>query len=206
MAIFESSIFKMFIFIKKSVISIENTLVSDTIVSEDFVCNIAKCKGECCVAGEAGAPLDKKEVTFLEKNYQKIKPFLNQKGIEAIENQGVFVKGLDGDLETPLVHGKECAYTVFSDSGTASCGIEKAYQQGVIDFQKPISCHLYPVRVQEYQEMTAVNYHSWSICSDACALGKSLKIPVYQFVKTALIRKFGADWYASLRDHAKKSS
>ena len=189
---------------KKLLISIDNTLVSDEIISEEFVCNISKCKGECCVAGEAGAPLEKNEVTFLEKNYSKIKPFLNKKGIKSIESQGVFVKGLDGDLETPLVEGKECAYTVFSDSGVASCGIEKAYQQGVIRFQKPISCHLYPVRVQNYESMTAVNYHSWSICSDACSLGESLKVPVYVFVKTALIRKFGEKWYSELTEHAKK--
>lgn len=191
-------------FIKKLLISIDNTLVSDEIISEEFVCNISKCKGECCVAGEAGAPLEKDEVTFLEKNYSKIKPFLNKKGIKSIESQGVFVKGLDGDLETPLVEGKECAYTVFSDSGVASCGIEKAHQQGVISFQKPISCHLYPIRVQNYESMTAVNYHSWSICSDACSLGKSLKVPVYVFVKTALIRKFGEKWYSELTEHAKK--
>lgn len=191
-------------FIKKLLISIDNTLVSDEIISEEFVCNISKCKGECCVAGEAGAPLEKDEVTFLEKNYSKIKPFLNKKGIKSIESQGVFVKGLDGDLETPLVEGKECAYTVFSDSGVASCGIEKAYQQGVISFQKPISCHLYPIRVQNYESMTAVNYHSWSICSDACSLGESLKVPVYVFVKTALIRKFGEKWYSELTEHAKK--
>lgn len=191
-------------FIKKLLISIDNTLVSDQIISEEFVCNISKCKGECCVAGEAGAPLEKDEVTFLEKNYSKIKPFLNKKGIKSIESQGVFVKGLDGDLETPLVEGKECAYTVFSDSGVASCGIEKAHQQGVISFQKPISCHLYPIRVQNYESMTAVNYHSWSICSDACSLGKSLKVPVYVFVKTALIRKFGEKWYSELTEHAKK--
>ena len=190
-------------FIKKLLISIDNTLVSDEIISEEFVCNISKCKGECCVAGEAGAPLEKDEVTFLEKNYSKIKPFLNKKGIKSIESQGVFVKGLDGDLETPLVEGKECAYTVFSDSGIASCGIEKAYQQGVISFQKPISCHLYPVRVQNYESMIAVNYHSWSICSDACSLGESLKIPIYVFVKTALIRKFGEKWYSELTEHAK---
>ena len=186
-------------------VSIDNTLISEDLISEDFVCNISKCKGECCVSGEAGAPLEKDEVTFLEQNYSKIKPFLNPKGISAIESQGVFVKGFDDDFETPLVKGAECAYTVFSKEGVASCGIEKAYNKGVIHFQKPISCHLYPVRVQQYDEMTAVNYHSWSICSDACSFGKSLKTPVYKFVKTALIRKFGQDWYDALDQHVKKS-
>lgn len=196
----------MFIFNKKRVIAIENTLVSDDLISKEFVCNISKCKGECCVAGEAGAPLEKKEVTWLKNNYSKIKPFLSSKGIESIKQQGVFIKGLDGDFETPLVEGKECAYTVFNANGTASCGIENAFKQGVIDFQKPISCHLYPVRVQEYDELTAVNYHSWSVCSDACLLGSELKIPVYQFVKKALIRKFGKDWYLALEEQVKMTS
>tara|TARA_S200000501_G_scaffold378748_1_gene443304 strand:+ start:4296 stop:4865 length:570 start_codon:yes stop_codon:yes gene_type:complete len=187
-------------------LSIENTLISDELISEDFVCNISRCKGECCVAGEAGAPLEKKETTFLEKNFLKIKPFLNPKGIKSIEDQGVFVKGTDGDFETPLVDGEECAYTVFSESGIASCGIEKAHNQGAIDFQKPISCHLYPVRVQSYEKMVAVNYHNWSICSDACNLGNTLKIPIYQFVKKALIRKFGKAWFEALEEFAKKTS
>ncbi|MDG1763535.1 MAG: DUF3109 family protein [Flavobacteriaceae bacterium] len=186
-------------------LSIENTLVSDELISENFVCNISKCKGECCIAGEAGAPLEQEETTYLKKNYLKIKPFLNPKGIRSIENEGVFVKGVDGDFETPLVNGEECAYTVFSESGVASCGIEKAYNQGAIDFQKPISCHLYPVRVQSFDKMVAVNYHSWSICSDACNFGNALKIPVYQFVKTALIRKFGKAWFDSLDEYAKKA-
>ncbi len=187
-------------------LSIENTLVSDELFSENFVCNISKCKGECCVAGEAGAPLEKKETTYLEKNFLKIKPFLNTKGIKSILDQGAFVKGADGDFETPLVDGEECAYTVFSESGIASCGIEKAHKHGAIDFQKPISCHLYPVRVQSYEKMVAVNYHNWSICSDACNLGNSLKIPIYQFVKKALIRKFGKAWFNALEEFAKKTS
>jgi len=105
-----------------------------------------------------------------------------------------------------LVGGQECAYTVFSETGVASCGIENAYKQGAIDFQKPISCHLYPVRIQNYENMVAVNYHSWSICSDACDFGNALKIPVYQFVKTALIRKFGKVWFEALEEYAKKTS
>lgn len=185
---------------------IENTLVSDELISENFVCNISKCKGECCVAGEAGAPLEKEETTYLEKNYLKIKPFLNSKGIKSIEEQGVFVKGYDGDFETPLVNGEECAYTVFSESGIASCGIENAHKQGAIDFQKPISCHLYPVRIQYYEKMVSVNYHSWTICSEACSFGDSLKIPIYQFVKIALIRKFGKTWFQALEEYAKKTS
>ena len=186
-------------------ISIDNTIISDNLISEDFVCNISKCKGQCCVTGEAGAPLEKNEIKFLKKNFLKIRPFLNQKGIKAIEKQGVYVKGNNDDFETPLVNGKECAYTVFSKDGIASCGIEKAFKKGVINFQKPISCHLYPVRINVYEDIIAVNYHSWSICSEACRLGKSLKIPVYKFVKKALIRKFGINWFNSLERISKKS-
>jgi hypothetical protein len=186
-------------------LSIQNTLVSEDLISEDFVCNISKCKGLCCVSGEAGAPLEDDEVQYLQINYSKIKPFLDSKGVNSIENQGVFVKGLDGYNETPLVNGEECAYTVFSETGVASCGIENAYNEGVIEFKKPISCHLYPVRVTNYSDFTAVNYHSWSICSEACSLGRSLKIPVYKFLKEALLRKFGKSWYEDLKILAKKS-
>ena len=148
----------------------------------------------------------KKEVKYLQQNYSKIKPYLSTNGIEAIEKQGVYVDGLDGDFETPLVKGKECAYAVFSSTGITSCGIENAYRNKSIDFQKPISCHLYPLRINRYKKTLAVNYHKWSICSDACSLGEAIKIPVYQFVKTALIRKFGKDWFNALHAIAKKTS
>ena len=187
-------------------ILVKDTLISDEVLSEEFACNISKCKGQCCVAGEAGAPLEKKEVKYLQKNYSKIKPYLSKNGIEAIEKRGVYVNGLDGDFETPLVKGKECAYAVFSSTGIASCGIENAYRNKSIDFQKPISCHLYPLRINQYNKTIAVNYHKWSICSDACSLGEAIKIPVYQFVKTALIRKFGKDWFNALHASAKKTS
>ena len=187
-------------------LSIENTLISDELLTENFICDLSKCKGACCVVGEAGAPLEVEETIYLKKNYSKIKPFLTNKGQHAIDRQGTHIKAADGDFETPLIEGAECAYTVFSDSGSASCGIEKAFKAGAIDFQKHISCHLYPVRIQNYQSMVAVNYHSWSICSEACNLGNALKIPVYQFVKAALIRKFGADWYEALETYAKKKN
>ena len=165
-------------------ISIGDTIISDDLLAEEFVCNISKCKGECCVSGEAGAPLEKNEIKYLKKNFKKIKPFLSEKGIKAIEKQGVYVKGYNDELETPLINRKRmCIYGFFERRHCTSCGIEKAYNKGVINFQKPISCHLYPVRINEFDEITAVNYHCWSICSDACKLGKSLKIPVFKFVK-----------------------
>ncbi|PKA83143.1 uncharacterized protein DUF3109 [Ulvibacter sp. MAR_2010_11] len=174
------------------------TIVSEEIIEKDFVCNLHACKGACCVEGEAGAPVTVEEVEILKEIYPKVAPFLRPEGIEAIKEQGTHTTSDLGELETPLVHGKECAYVTFKPNGTASCGIEDAFNAGVVSFRKPISCHLYPVRVQEYSEFAAVNYHKWPICNDACTLGKELKVPVYKFVKEALIRKFGAHWYAQL--------
>ncbi|RMG76197.1 MAG: DUF3109 family protein [Bacteroidetes bacterium] len=181
-------------------IEVDNTIVSRDLFEEEFVCNLSKCKGICCIEGDAGAPLSKSEVSFLKKNITKIKPFLRKEGIREIENQGVFVTDTtDNEPVTPLVKNAECAYVVFEKDGTASCGIEKAYEAGVIDFKKPISCHLYPIRITAYRNFDAVNYHRWEICSDACVLGKELKIKVYQFLKEPLIRKYGAAWYEKLQ-------
>jgi len=177
---------------------LDKTIVSEDIIEKDFVCNLTKCKGVCCVAGEAGAPLEKEEVSVLEELYPKIKHLLRKEGIEAIQSQGTSVVSDFGELETPLVNGSECAYLIFNEEHIAMCGIEEAYNQKVIDWKKPISCHLYPVRVKDYSEFAAVNYHKWNICDDACSLGKELQVPVYKFVKEALIRKFGENWYAQL--------
>lgn len=177
---------------------IGKTLVSEELLSEEFVCNLSKCKGICCVEGDAGAPLDDDELDILDDIYEDVKPFLRQEGIESIEQQGKYTFDEDGDWTTPLVNGKECAYLIFDDKGYSKCGIEKAYDAGAIDYKKPISCHLYPVRVKKYSNFTAVNYHVWNICSDACTLGKELKINVATFTKDALIRKFGEDWYDEL--------
>ncbi|MCX2681278.1 DUF3109 family protein [Galbibacter sp. EGI 63066] len=179
------------------------TIVSEEIIENDFVCNLSACKGACCVDGEAGAPVEDEETQVLHDIYEDIKPFLRQEGIDAIEEQGTFVKGWDGEWETPLVNESECAYVTFSDNGTALCGIEQAYNAGKVNWKKPISCSLYPVRIKQYQEFAAVNYHKWHICDDACSLGKELQIPVYKFVKEALIQKFGEAWYAELEQVAK---
>lgn len=174
------------------------TIVSEDIIKKDFVCNLNACKGGCCVDGDAGAPLEKEETKILEEIYPKVKPFLRQAGIEAIESQGAYITTAEGELETPLINGADCAYVVFDDKNVALCAIEEAYNQGEISWKKPVSCHLYPVRVQEYSEFSAVNYHKWQICDDACQLGEELGVPVYKFVKEALIRKFGEDWYMEL--------
>jgi len=183
---------------------IGKTIVSENILEKEFVCNLSACKGACCIEGEAGAPLTQDEVQTLKDIYPTLKPYLTKKGIEAIEQQGTSIETDLGDLETPLVNGRECVYISFSEDGIAGCAIEDAYNDGAVSFKKPISCHLYPVRVQDYSEFAAVNYHSWPICSDACDLGKSLQVPVYKFVKDALIRKFGENWYAELEKVAEK--
>ncbi|MEO0506378.1 MAG: DUF3109 family protein [Bacteroidota bacterium] len=185
---------------------IGKTIVSEDILDHDFVCNLTACKGACCVEGAYGAPLEEEETTILDKIVEKVKPFLRPEGISALDSQGAFVKGEDGEWETPLVDGAECAYTIFEKDGTAKCGIEKAYNEGAVTWKKPVSCHLYPVRTRAYSEFTAVNYHEWEICDPACTLGKELKIPVYRFVKEALIRKFGAEWYSELEEVAERQT
>ncbi|MGB5262139.1 MAG: DUF3109 family protein [Lutimonas sp.] len=177
---------------------IEKTLVSENLIEKQFLCNLSACKGACCVQGEAGAPVEDKEREILENIYPIVKPLLRSQGRETIAQQGTYIKNSEGEFETPLIEGGECAYVIFDDKNTALCGIEKAYNQGLIDFKKPISCHLYPVRIQEFSEFMAVNYSHWDICDDACALGKSLGLPVYKFLKEALIRKFGETWYEEL--------
>ncbi|PIA79170.1 hypothetical protein BFR04_06525 [Gaetbulibacter sp. 4G1] len=174
------------------------TIVSEDIIDKDFVCNLSACKGACCIDGDAGAPLDKEEVQILKDIYPKVKPFLRKQGVEAIEQQGTHIVTDFGDLETPLINNADCAYVIFDEKNTALCGIEEAYNQGEISWKKPVSCHLYPIRVKEYSEFSAVNYNKWQICDDACTLGKELQVPVYKFVKEALIRKFGEDWYMEL--------
>ena len=179
------------------------TIVSEDILQKDFVCNLSACKGSCCVNGDAGAPLSEEETKILVEIYPKVKPFLRKEGIEAIEKLGTSVIGADGTLETTLIDEKDCAYVIF-DGKTALCGIEQAYNQGVISWKKPVSCHLYPIRVKDFTEFAAVNYDRWDICDDACTLGKELQVPIYIFVKEALIRKFGEDWYSELEKVAEE--
>lgn len=194
----------IFVAYPKKMFQLGKTLVSEEIIEKDFVCNLSACKGACCVDGDAGAPLEDKETEILVDIYASVKPFLRPEGIEAIEEQGAFVKGEDGEWETPLVDNSECAYVIFNDRGIAKCGLEQAYEKGVTSWKKPVSCHLYPIRVTEYTELTAVNYHKWQLCDPACELGESLKVPVYRFVKDALIRKFGKKWYKKLENVAQE--
>jgi len=183
-------------------IQIGKTLVSEDIIEKDFVCNLNACKGQCCIDGDAGAPLEDDELQIMKDIYPKVKPFMRAEGIEQIEKQGVYTTNKDGEHETTLINKADCAYVIFNENNVALCAIEEAYNQGEIQWKKPVSCHLYPIRVREYTEFSGINYDRWSICDDACSLGAELQTPVYKFVKQALIRKFGEDWYNELEKNA----
>ena len=178
-------------------IVIRDTIVSEDVVDIKFCCNLAACKGACCVEGDGGAPLEEEEISELIDCYQKVKPYMTEKGIKAVEEIGVYDYDEDGDLATPLVDGQECAFVNY-ENGITYCAIEKAYREGKINFHKPISCYLYPIRVDKLKAYSAVNYHKWSICKPALKNGKSLGLPIYKFLKDPLIRKFGEDWYNEL--------
>ncbi len=182
-------------------IIVQDKLVSDDVVELQFVCNLTACKGACCWEGDFGAPLEAAELPVLDSIFEQVKPFLSPAGVAAIEAQGKYVRGEDpDDWATTLIDNGPCAYMTLDATGTAKCGIEQAWKAGAIDFQKPISCHLYPIRVEKNEELgfEALNYHEWHICSAACTLGKKEQVPVYQFLKDAIIRKYGPEFYEEL--------
>lgn len=175
-----------------------NTLISEDLFEKRFVCDLNACKGACCVEGESGAPLEPEEAEQLKELWPKYKRYIPEKGQQAVAEQGFSVIDEDGDLVTPLVDGKkECAFTIFED-GIALCGIEKAWKEGRIPFRKPISCHLYPIRIEKLKFHEGLNYHQWKLCKPACTCGAKLDVPVFRFLKDALIRKYGEQWYAEL--------
>ncbi|MEZ5040699.1 MAG: DUF3109 family protein [Saprospiraceae bacterium] len=180
---------------------ISDILVSNDIVEEQFVCNLNACKGACCWEGDWGAPLEAAELLLLGEIYDQIEPYLNPEGKAVLQEEGLFTYYEEAkEYGTPLLKNGACAYLVYDELGIAKCGIEQAYLDGATDFKKPISCHLYPIRVDENKEtgFEALNYDKWDICSAACQLGKKEQVPVYKFVKEALIRKYGEDFYREL--------
>ncbi len=183
-------------------IEIDNKVVSSEILEQRFCCNLPRCLGKCCVHGDSGAPLTPNEALTLEQILDKVKPYMTPQGIATVQEQGVALTDSDGDLVTPLIDGKECAFTVF-ENGIATCAIEKAWNNGIVDFRKPISCHLYPIRVKEYSTFTAINYHQWDVCAPARELGEQIDLPVYRFLKDAIIRTYGKEFYDQLEDAAK---
>jgi hypothetical protein len=186
-------------------IAIGSVLVSDEIVQEQFVCDLERCKGGCCVDGDCGAPLTAEEAGLLKDIYPKVKAYLPEAHVAEIERQGTSVwDNQYGDV-TPAINGGICVYGYTDEAGIVKCGIEKAWQEGVVDWQKPISCHLFPIRVIEQPGYEAVNYEPReTLCKPACKLGRKLKVPVYKFLKGPITRKWGAEFYEALDAVAEK--
>lgn len=179
-------------------IEIDDKIVSLDLLRECFVCDLGKCRGICCVEGNAGAPLEIEEVDTLEEEYENYKPYMKPEGIETIEQQGFMVVDGDGDYCTPLINDAECAYS-FEENGVTFCAIERAYREGKCSFYKPISCHLYPIRLVNFSNgSVGLNYHRWSVCRDAVECGRKLGVPVYKALKEPIIRRFGEEFYTAL--------
>lgn len=174
---------------------IENTLVSDDLLNKHFVCDLNACKGACCEEGDLGAPLELEEIDDIERNLEVIKQFMSPKGLALLQTEGFYELAPDQDLVTTTIEGKECVFAVKDQKGTWQCAIELANAAGKSDFLKPISCHLYPIRIEKLKNYDALNYHQWNICAAACACGVHLQVPVYKFLKGPLIRKYGQDWF-----------
>ncbi|WP_373759520.1 DUF3109 family protein [Bacteroides heparinolyticus] len=179
-------------------VQIDDVVVSLDVLREKFLCNLDACKGACWIEGEAGARVEPEEVGKLEEALPVIWDELASEARAVIEKQGVVYTDEEGDLVTSIVNGKDCVFTCYDEKGCCYCAIEKAYREGKTDFYKPVSCHLYPIRVGNYGPYKAVNYHRWDVCKAAVLLGQRESLPVYKFLKAPLIRKFGDDWYAEL--------
>lgn len=183
---------------RQTMIDIDGRIVSTDLLTEMFMCDIARCKGICCVEGNAGAPLDEEEIEILEKEYDAYRAFMTEEGRETVERQGFVVVDIDGDLTTPLVNDAECAFA-YAEGGIILCAIEKAYREGLTPFKKPISCHLYPIRVTRFSDGSeGLNYHRWDVCRPACGNGRTLGIKVYESLREPIIRRFGSDFYEAL--------
>ena len=179
-------------------LQIEDTLVSLDLIEHFFQCDLSNCKGACCIEGEAGAPLEKEEYNILRDILPTIWHDLAPKAQQVIEKQGVGYIDVCGETVTSIVDGKDCVFTCYDSNNICRCAIEKAFQEKRTDFIKPISCHLYPVRVTQYKNYRAVNYNRWKICRSAEILGEKVQIPIYHFLREPLIRKFGQKWYDML--------
>lgn len=175
------------------------TLISEELFEKRFVCDLSACKGACCEQGDSGAPLEAEEARLIKKHLKDILPYMTERGRETVKKQGTSVVDMDGELVTPLVQEyAECAFAKKDDRGIWQCGIERVHTDGRIPFHKPISCHLYPIRVKKLKTGEALNYDEWPICKPACSCGAKLDVVVFRFLKDSLVRKYGAEWYDEL--------
>lgn len=184
-------------------IIIDNTILSDDIRDHHFVCDLIKCKGACCVEGDLGAPLDKEELVQIEASLPIVREYLTKEGLDVIDKIGISEEDEDGDITTTTIQGKECVFAIRDNQNILKCGIEQAWAEGKSKFRKPISCHLYPIRITKYNQYDALNYDRWSICSPACEKGEQLQVPIYKFLKEPLIKKYGQEWYERLETEIK---
>ncbi len=187
-------------------IEVENHIISTQLFDKKFACDLNACKGACCIEGNSGAPITLAEIDILEEELEGIKPFMRKEGIDVVHQQGVFYMDEENEAVTSLVNGKECAFVFFDEKGITKCAIEAAHQAGKTKLLKPISCHLYPIRVMQYEGKKALMFNEWEICAPACACGEALDLPVYQFLKKPIIRAFGSAFFEVLKkvDHSLK--
>lgn len=179
-------------------IIIDDTLISEELLDKKFVCDLAACKGACCEEGDLGAPLDIEEIDAIEANLKGIRPFMSAAGLKLLDQEGFYEAAPGEELVTTTIDGKACVFAIQDDTQTWKCAIELAHKAGQSDFLKPISCHLYPIRIEKLKNYEGLNYDQWGICSPACACGDRLEVPVYKFLKGPLVRKYGADWFDAL--------
>lgn len=180
------------------ILEVGGILISSDILTERFCCDYEKCRGICCVEGDAGAPVTLDEIDAIEDSLDAVWTDLSASAQSVIDHQGVAYNDRDGDLVTSIVRGKDCVFTCY-DGDNCLCALEKAFRSGKTRFQKPISCALYPIREKHFDGgLTGLNYHRWAVCADAVEKGKALDLPVYRFLREPLIRRFGQQWYDEL--------
>lgn len=176
-------------------VEIGRAILSDDIFETHFCCDITKCKGACCIEGDSGAPLTDEEAILIEQEYDAFSDLLPEKHKREVEKQGHSLIDYDGDLVTPLVDDRQCVYSYYNKQGILKCAIEKAYFDGKTKFRKPISCHLFPIRITEYKRFDALNYQELDICKPGRQCGAAEKLPLFKYLKEPLIRKYGEAWY-----------
>lgn len=181
-------------------IQIDDKVISFDVFRKKYICDLSKCCGECCVEGDSGAPLDDEETTILDEIYPIVEPYLPSESVAEIARQGKWVVDRDGDKVTPIINGRECVYAYHDTDGIWKCAIEKAFLDGKLEWKKPISCHLYPIRVTKYKNFEALNYHEWFVCKPAIELGEQVGTPVYKFLKEPIIRKYGESFYKEMEE------
>lgn len=179
-------------------LQIQNTLVSLDLIERFFCCDLDACLGQCCIDGDAGAPVTREECDAIRRALPAVEPLMLPRGVEEVRRNGVSYIDQEGDLVTTIVDGQNCAFSCYAPGGKCLCALEQAWSQGLTDFRKPASCHLYPVRLKQIGDMTALNFHRWKICRPAEALGRKLGIRAYQFLKEPLTARFGREWYDEL--------